>query len=411
MRFGTHVAEILSTIRRRWRIFLGIHIAANLLSLAVLTPLYTLLTGWLVPGIGGYGADRRGYPAVFALSPLGLLIVLIVTALYLTLMVFEQSALFLAAFRLTGGRRTNLVALSRHLLQRAWAIFLFALRTIGLASLLIVPVLLASAWIVGRYLSEYDINYYLAEKPPELWLAAGAIVACLLLTLWPMMGVLARWFIGLPPLLVAEDKPGAAFRRSLSVSPSVRLRVALIFMAWIGLNAILLGAVGLMFDFAAGLAIRIAGDSLQVLVYFMGVLLLLWLLTTLFATFFTSTILALAMLLLNKKIFPEDGGKHLDQRPVPQSAQTTVRVSWLALAGILLAALVSSGFVILAIANQADTGRSFPRLSRTAAPQPMRRKIPWLRSRRLSGRALTGWRSMCRKPARARSWSYMTGTL
>jgi len=357
MRFGTHVAEILSTIRQHWRIFLGIHIAANLLSLAVLTPLYTLLTGWLILASGDAALTDEDI-LLFALSPLGLLIVLIVTALYLTLMVFEQSALFLAAYRLTGGQRTNLVALSRHLLQRAWAIFLFALRTIGLASLLIVPVLLASAWIVGRYLSEYDINYYLAEKPPELWLAAGAIVACLLLTLWPMMGVLARWFIGLPPLLVAEDKPGAAFRRSLSVSPSVRLRVALIFMAWIGLNAILLGAVGLMFDFAAGLAIRIAGDSLQVLVYFMGVLLLLWLLTTLFATFFTSTILALAMLLLNKKIFPEDGGKHLDQRPVPQSAQTTVRVSWLALAGILLAALVSSGFVILAIANQADTGQS-----------------------------------------------------
>jgi len=128
MRYRTALREILSTIRQHWRIFLGIHVAANLLSLAVLTPLYTLLTGGLILASGDAALTDEDI-LLFALSPLGLLIVLIVTALYLTLLVFEQSALFLAAYRVIAGQRTNLIALSRYFLQRAWAIFLFALRT------------------------------------------------------------------------------------------------------------------------------------------------------------------------------------------------------------------------------------------------------------------------------------------
>jgi hypothetical protein len=113
MRYRTALREILSTIRQHWRIFLGIHVAANLLSLAVLTPLYTLLTGWLILTSGDAALTDEDI-LLFALSPLGLLIVLIVTALYLTLLVFEQSALFLAAYRVTAGQRTNLIPLSRY---------------------------------------------------------------------------------------------------------------------------------------------------------------------------------------------------------------------------------------------------------------------------------------------------------
>jgi glycerophosphoryl diester phosphodiesterase len=356
MRYRTASREILSTIRQHWRIFLGIHVAANLLSLAVLTPLYTLLTGWLILASGDAALTDEDI-LLFALSPLGLLIVLIVTALYLTLLVFEQSALFLAAYRVTAGQRINLIALSRYLLQRAWAIFLFALRTIGLAALVVAPFLAALVWIVGRYLSEYDINYYLAEKPPELWLAAGAIVACLLLMLWPMMGVLARWFIGLPLLLVTNDKPGAAFRRGKSVSPSMRLRVTFILMAWIALNAILLGAAGLVLDIATGFAIQIAGESLQILSYFMGGLLVLWLLVALLATFFTSTILALAMLRLHKVAFPGVMDVHVGQGLAPRHEQGAVRVSWLAVAGILLVLVVGAAFVIRSLVDQVDPGQ------------------------------------------------------
>jgi len=356
MRYRTASREILSTIRQHWRIFLGIHVAANLLSLAVLTPLYTLLTGWLILASGDAALTDEDI-LLFALSPLGLLIVLIVTALYLTLLVFEQSALFLAAYRVTAGQRINLIALSRYLLQRAWAIFLFALRTIGLAALVVAPFLAALVWIIGRYLSEYDINYYLAEKPPELWLAAGAIVACLLLMLWPMMGVLARWFIGLPLLLVTNDKPGAAFRRGKSVSPSMRLRVTFILMAWIALNAILLGAAGLVLDIATGFAIQIAGESLQILTYFMGGLLVLWLLVALLATFFTSTILALAMLRLHKEAFPGVMDVHVGQGLAPRHEQGAVRVSWLAVAGILLVLVVGAAFVIRSLVDQVDPGQ------------------------------------------------------
>ncbi|MGB5165737.1 MAG: glycerophosphodiester phosphodiesterase family protein [Woeseiaceae bacterium] len=356
MRYRTASREILSTIRQHWRIFLGIHVAANLLSLAVLTPLYTLLTGWLILASGDAALTDEDI-LLFALSPLGLLIVLIVTALYLTLLVFEQSALFLAAYRVTAGQRINLIALSRYLLQRAWAIFLFALRTIGLAALVVAPFLAALVWIIGRYLSEYDINYYLAEKPPELWLAAGAIVACLLLMLWPMMGVLARWFIGLPLLLVSNDKPAAAFRRGKSVLPSMRLRVTFILMAWIALNAILLGAAGLVLDIATGFAIQIAGESLQILTYFMGGLLVLWLLVALLATFFTSTILALAMLRLHKEAFPGVMDVHVGQGLAPRHEQGAVRVSWLAVAGILLVLVVGAAFVIRSLVDQVDPGQ------------------------------------------------------
>ena len=351
MRYRYYLCEILAILRKHWRIFLGIHVAANLLSLAVLAPLYTLLCGWLILASGEAALTDEDILS-FALSPLGLLIVLIVSALYLTVLVFEQSALFLAARNVTAGQGTSLIALGRYLLIRAWAIFLFALRSIALAALIAAPFLIALAWIFGRYLSEYDINYYLAAKPSELWLAIGASVTCVLLMLWPMAGVLVRWFIGLPLLLVTADRPGEAFRRSQSVSTSIRLRVTVMLAAWVGVNAVLLGAVGLMLDITVDFAIRFAGESLQVLAYFMGAVLVLWLLATLLVTFFTSTTLALAMLLLNKQVFPEIGGRQFEQRP-----PRYVRVSWLSLASIVLALFSAAVFLILSIVDQIDPGR------------------------------------------------------
>lgn len=52
MRTGQNVREILTTFRENWKVFLGIHVAANVIWVLALTPLYTLPTGWLVLASG-----------------------------------------------------------------------------------------------------------------------------------------------------------------------------------------------------------------------------------------------------------------------------------------------------------------------------------------------------------------------
>ena len=64
--------QVLAAFRHNWKRFLAIHIAVNLLSLVVLTPLVTLLMGWLILA-SGHTALTDEDILFFVLSPAGLL--------------------------------------------------------------------------------------------------------------------------------------------------------------------------------------------------------------------------------------------------------------------------------------------------------------------------------------------------
>ena len=95
---GIH--EVLKTFRLNWKLFLGIHIAVNVFSLLVLTPLVTLLMGWLILA-SGHTALTDEDILFFVLSPAGMTIMLVAGAMYVTVVVIQQAAMITAAYNVT----------------------------------------------------------------------------------------------------------------------------------------------------------------------------------------------------------------------------------------------------------------------------------------------------------------------
>ena len=76
--------QILKAFRLNWKTFLAIHIAAYLVSLLVLTPLLTVILGWLVLASGQTALTDEDI-LFFALTPSGLITMLLAVSLLGTL--------------------------------------------------------------------------------------------------------------------------------------------------------------------------------------------------------------------------------------------------------------------------------------------------------------------------------------
>lgn len=389
MRISEIARETLGAFLRGWKTFLGIHVAAHIISLAALAPLYTLLGGWLILASGQAALTDQDI-LKFALSPLGLLVMATMGALFMTLLVFEQAALFIAAHQRESGKDVSLLKLGKFLLSQAGAIFLFALRAIALTALIAAPFLAAAAFVFARYLTEFDINYYLAETPPVFWRAGGAIGALLLVMLWPLTRVMASWFVALPLLLVERESSGRAMRRGRSASGPVRTVVAVTLMVWLGITLLLFSVTGGLLDLGVSFSLFVAGDSLQMLAYLMGGVLVIWSVANLAVSFFSNTILSLGILRLFRELFPQSVATSLDSLLAPTEQSTSLRLSGRILVTLFVIGVFGAGLVLVETYNRfgpetraeiiAHRGASFdaPENTLAAMEEAIRQGADWV---------------------------------
>lgn len=203
-------AQIIALARRlreRWKSLLAAGVGWRLVAVGVLAPLYAALLR-----VGMYGSGQTVLTdtdlAYFALSPIGgaglfAIGVLTVAGVALELAWFvailalpAESASPLTAAWLVAGR-------AKPILQTAARVVLHALMWLA-------PAAIAIAVGYTQLLSEFDINYYLSERPREFWIA-GAIVALVAIYLvyaaWRMT---VGWFLALPAVLLEGVAPKEA---------------------------------------------------------------------------------------------------------------------------------------------------------------------------------------------------------
>jgi glycerophosphoryl diester phosphodiesterase len=152
----------------------------------------------------------------------------------------------------------------------------------GLAGQIVVRLLLTAAPFLAAmgvvylvFLTEYDINYYLAEKPPDFWKAvvlAGTLGSALAVFL---ARALIRWSVSLPIVLFEGRRPAEALFLSAERTTGNRGRIAVLLVGWVLatflLSSVATGIMGLL-GMAAALG---AGISFAVLAVAIGALLLL----------------------------------------------------------------------------------------------------------------------------------------
>ena len=206
-------ARTWGDFRSHWREALGLHILMQLLGLAIFSP----MTSW----IGRRIVQASGEPVIsnfdiasFVLSPIGAFGILLVVALTLSLLLAEFAGLSYVADRAIARRGASLAATIYFVLGKLPQLALLSARIFLRLVLLALPFLAAAALVWFATLRGHDINYYLAEEPPEwksaILTATVLAVAYALLAAWQ----LARWLYAVPILVLEGVRPAAALGES-----------------------------------------------------------------------------------------------------------------------------------------------------------------------------------------------------
>ncbi|MFV0361162.1 glycerophosphodiester phosphodiesterase family protein [Tropicimonas sp.] len=245
--------------RLRWPFLLS-HLAFNLLVMAILAPLATLVLRVAVAFSGQPAVSDFGIALFFA-SPAGFAGGVLVASLTVATLVLDVAFMMAIALhaRRTGRRSFEHGAL--RILPRLPQIVGFAWRLVLRVLAMVLPFILAGLFVAQRWLGEYDINYYLSHRPPE-FLSALAVIAALLAAMSAiLLPRLLGWALALPMVLFEDVAPRDSFAASATRMRGRRLDLLLALLAWLAASAAALAVVltvaGLI---ANGVAGRIGPD-------------------------------------------------------------------------------------------------------------------------------------------------------
>ncbi len=221
----------LGYFRRVWPQFIAADLATRVAATLLLTPAVAFVARGALGRAGG-GAVTDQDIVWFVLSPLGLATVLFVAAGSILAGLFGHTAIMTVAAGIEENRAVSWLAGIRHAMNRLFGIFELALR--GMIRLLIdaAPWLVVAGAVYLVMLTDHDINFYLAEKPPKFWIAATLIGIALLGLAWFVGRRLLSWSIALPRMLFGGASPAGALTASAEATEGRKLRALLLFVIW-----------------------------------------------------------------------------------------------------------------------------------------------------------------------------------
>ncbi len=252
---GNAAREILASavagMRRGFRDLAVTDLAYRAISFALLSPLVALLLQ-LAMARGGGGAYADADIARFFLTTrAGLFGLLAASTLTVAIAALETAALLATGFARAGGLRLSPARALAFSAANAGRILALAGHIILRVVIVLVPLAAAAGLVYLGLLREHDINFYLADKPPQFWIAAVLVGAIGAVGAWLALRALACWVLALPLLLFERVPPRRALRESAARTRGHRRVVLAVLAAWVvvalashGLGAALVQVVG-----------------------------------------------------------------------------------------------------------------------------------------------------------------------
>jgi len=222
--------SIAKILRICWSRLLAADLLAKALGFLVVTPVTALLLRFFSSGSGSVITDED--ILFFVLSPAGAAALLFI-GIFTFWIVFAQQAVMLTIT--CGTAQHGAITLGtafRFVATRAIAIFRLSVALLIRVLLWAAPFLAAAAITYLTLLSRFDINYYLAARPPEFW-AAAALLGLISAALIALLAVkFFHWIFALPLLLFERKSAKAAITGSKDLVKGQRLRVAGWLTTW-----------------------------------------------------------------------------------------------------------------------------------------------------------------------------------
>jgi len=229
------------------RLSLAFQLLGQLAAFALFGPLLAWALRRLVL-LGGEPAVTNYDIAAFLLSPAGVAFAVLSAVFALAALLFQLAGQSWIAGHAIVREPLSLRAVIAHLMRRTPALLALTGRILARVALLALPCLVAAILVWYALLRAHDINFYLAERPPEwrralvllLAIAAGYGVLCL----WQ----LGRWMFCVPILLYEDVAPRLALKESAQRTRGQLRRLLTPLITW----SVLILAAG----FFAGLLVH-----------------------------------------------------------------------------------------------------------------------------------------------------------
>jgi len=285
-----------------WTRFLAIHVAVSVLIFTLLTPAATGLLRMAV-SLSGSAALSDQDILFFFLSPTGFVSLLVLASIFSIIIFLEHAALLVVAASTNEGEAASVKQVLVFLVGRMAGLFRLAMLVLLRVLANLLPFVLLLLLLYKLLLSDYDINYYLAEKPSEwrLAIALGGLVAVACCA--NLLRLFINWVFCLPLLMFSGRSPAQSLADSQAAAQGHRMAIGTWLLAWIAGSTLLTTAVSALLALAGMYLIPSAAGSVESLLLALGTVSL-----TGFVLYFAITFAASAWLsLLIMKLFTERG--------------------------------------------------------------------------------------------------------
>ena len=337
--------EILKILKKDIGQIFATHIAYVALGIAVFTPLAGIV-GQSLLGLSGQSVLSDLDIAYFFLTPFGMLAAILFATLLITILVFEQASMMAVCGATLLGMRITFMSTLYFTVRRTKKIFLFAIRLVIRLLFITLPFLAISIAIAWVMLTDYDINYYLAEKPPIFFIAAASIGLILLTMFKVLFKHLLSWTLALPLILFSDVSPGDSFTTSENLTEGHKHFLLLTFGSWALaatlLGTVLLGGIQLLGSILAPFFF----DSTTLLVPALGGLVALWVFSNFLITTFTSGSFAALLMLCHGRSGSPIKIAAFTNNQQSQKKQMTVSLFIILLIAGVTAAVLVGGFLL-----------------------------------------------------------------
>ncbi len=251
---------VVSAFSQAWAIratMISTVLTFRLIGLAILTPALGLLTN-LVVSLSNQSALTDQDIARFLLTPVGSIAVIGVLSFAIVISVLGFALITLVIHSDLPGIWQALHSGARVLIGRLKALFIYALLLILRVMVITAPFAVVGLLVAKRYLTQFDINYYLTNRPPEFFFAASVIAAIAAVLAIILLNRLLSWAMSMHVVLFDEASPNNAFGVSARQMNGHRLSLLKQVVVWLAIRA----AIASLMALIVGLIVRhLSADS------------------------------------------------------------------------------------------------------------------------------------------------------
>lgn len=215
-----------------WKSMIITDLAYKLLAMVVLTPLLTILLQVLLVVRGNQVLSDVDI-ALFFVAPLGWCCAIVIVGVWLGILALEQASLLAILAAHSQGKQLGALGALGYALNHTVSVTRVAGRLTAISLVVAAPFLLAAGSIYFFALREYDINYYLDERPMVFRIAVGlgAILGTGLLTI--LLRLYSGWFLALPLVLFDRIATSVALQESRKIIAGKRLLILRWMVIWL----------------------------------------------------------------------------------------------------------------------------------------------------------------------------------